>query len=620
MNPVKLAIIGFVAAASLAVWMCIGGDRQPSFAYQWKEGQRLRYALSWTAEQTTRLPPAQAKGTGGALGGATEMALDLVLDTVSVQPGRAQLVARFDDLRTHRMQLLGREVLASEKEAHVALLADEALVDVASDGSIEKIAFRNGSNDVFRALMAWVLTHTEVVVSPGDVRSRWATEEPDVFGTGPVEYERHGLAVERTRPRYASLTLLPNATAGDAAAARASGGSKVTLDARGFVGSIESDERLQLDGEGGQRRLEAAAKLSLKLREVTAVGAGAPVALSSFQVSVAPGEVVPTESAEVNALEQRIDGMTAEMLLGDLERQGDGGLMPEHTRWMWRATGLLTRDPALAEKLVALVENGKVIGRGRALIADVLASVGHGPAQDALVRLVNSAAVRNSPDRAALVQRFAFVDAPTTKSADTLLALYADGKRAQAEDLRLTSAFALGSAAGHMAKAGDSAAAQRYAGRLVDELAASKTSEDKAALLRALGNAGLESNTEVAKRYAEDADSDVREAATRALRKVETKAATDTLVGALVDNSGAVQAGALDGLTRRKLDDATLSQVAEAARANGFAKRLDGAILNLCQRYPSSPAAAEMVRTVLARPDADPSLRARARMMLGHAG
>jgi HEAT repeat protein len=161
------------------------------------------------------------------------------------------------------------------------------------------------------------------------------------------------------------------------------------------------------------------------------------------------------------------------------------------------------------------------------------------------------------------------------------------------------------------------AAARRYAGRLSDELEASQRGEEKAALLRALGNAGLDSNIDVARKYAGDPDAEVREAAARSLRKVDTPEATTSLLGALGDDSAAVQAGALEGLQRRTLDDATLAQVAEAARAPGFARRLDGALLNLSQRYLPAAAATEMVRTVLARPDADPALRARARLLLG---
>src|SRR3954452_20185037 len=100
MSPVKIAVAGCLVAATLiaGLLLSMAGDRQPAFAYRFTEGQRLRYALSWSVQQTTRLPQAQRDGRATELGGRTDMALDLVLDTVSVQPGRAQLLARFDDL------------------------------------------------------------------------------------------------------------------------------------------------------------------------------------------------------------------------------------------------------------------------------------------------------------------------------------------------------------------------------------------------------------------------------------------------------------------------------------------------------------------------------------------
>jgi hypothetical protein len=382
MSPVKIAALGLVAAAALALWMCGTSERQAAFAYRWSVGQRLRYALSWTAQQTTRLPAGQLRaGSQGELSGRSEMALDLVLDTVSVEPGRAQVVARFDDLRAHRLELLGKAMLTSEKEAAAALTGPqaEALVTLASDGRVDELRFKDGSSDVFRALMAWVVTHTEVVVAPGEERAQWETEEPGVFGSGPVRYRRRALAVTRSRPRYERLTLVPNAGPSEAATARAEGAAQVQLDGRGFVAALESDERVHL-GE----RLEAAARLSLVLRAVSQVNE--PVALAAFGVALAPGQLPAASVSDDAALEQRIDGLTAAQLLADLARLGDGGRMPEHTRWLWRATGLLLRDPGLADRLVALVENGQVIGRGRLLIADLLASVGHEQAQAALTR------------------------------------------------------------------------------------------------------------------------------------------------------------------------------------------------------------------------------------------
>ena len=158
------------------------------------------------------------------------------------------------------------------------------------------------------------------------------------------------------------------------------------------------------------------------------LAAGARVAMADVSVrldylrtepaggNLAAADAVPLaalpDTARDNALEKRMRGMTFEQLAADLRRFGPGGVMPRHNAWLWRTTGWLHRYPERTGEVAALFWDPAVGPAGQALVLDLLASVGHGPAQGALRGILDDERVSQRFDYHANLQRLVLVSHP----------------------------------------------------------------------------------------------------------------------------------------------------------------------------------------------------------------
>ncbi len=204
---------------------------------------------------------------------------------------------------------------------------------------------------------------------------------------------------------------------------------------------------------------------------------------------------------------------------------------------------------------------------------------------------------RNNRTFATFAQRLGFVEQPDGPTLRFLMSVYAESKSEPA-DVRAACAYALGAAAGQARMAGEAEAALRASDVLRRDLLCAAASADKAALLAALGNAGLPGDAAVLLRFAVDADPIVRASSALALRKQTGRDAKAQLLAMLADANLKVAQSALLALAEQKLTDDEIDRLAELVLAGRTALALDGHILRLLVAQRPRPVATARASSV----------------------
>src|SRR4051812_1113983 len=113
-------------------------------------------------------------------------------------------------------------------------------------------------------------------------------------------------------------------------------------------------------------------------------------------------------------------------MVSDVKRFANGGVMPEHTRWLWRATGVLLQDPEAAKAMLEAFQDKSLNDSARELILDCLASAGNASSQAALRGALDSPVTRKSAEAPMWIQRVSFVDAPERATAEQIARVHRD--------------------------------------------------------------------------------------------------------------------------------------------------------------------------------------------------
>lgn len=436
----------------------------------------------------------------------------------------------------------------------------------------------------FAHLMTGCLRRLQVL-NPG------VEHERTPLGLASVTVRREGTRLRRTRHLY--LTL-------DGAAATdvpASGEQVITLDLDGITAITDTDT---VTTEGYRADVSFyAEQLSSEPAEATS-----PPAL---RVVHRPGQ--PSQAGRRRLWEKQAGHLTAARLLNDLRHFSTTDARPD-SEWLWRAAGRLLLDPDLAEELAALVTS--LQPDAQALVFDLLAGVGHAQAQAAMI----SALPKLNPiTRRGLMQRLGQIQQPdeaTITYAQTLLQVD------DAEDRRV-GAMTLGAVASRL---GDSADAESIGDQLVIALQNADTSEDRQALVAAVGNAGLSNLEEHILEHTSDTSPKVRRAATYALRKYDTATARDVLLTAIAGDDAIVQQTALSALNPKSMPPTEVARLADATTNEQLAKGSRTQVLNAASKAlrDADEAQTEAWRAVLeaivSTGGDDPRLAGQARKML----
>lgn len=259
--------------------------------------------------------------------------------------------------------------------------------------------------------------------------------------------------------------------------------------------------------------------------------------------------------------------------------------------WRKAACALLRLNKSECDAVALVFEEEATTDDVRMLVLDLLAGAGSFEAQIVMRRILALAiARRDSRTFAKYVQRLGFVDCPDGPTLRFLMSTYAEA-RTEVPDVRAACAFALGAAAGHSYTSGEPDAAVRATDVLRRDLVSASTSQEKCALLTALGNAGVSSDIMVVTRFTHDAEAPVRAAAALALRKMDVAEARAHLVGMLSDSELEVAERALLALADQKLDDDEIERLAELVLGARTSLALDARILEfLVSQRPKASA------------------------------
>ncbi|MCB9564141.1 MAG: HEAT repeat domain-containing protein [Kofleriaceae bacterium] len=621
------AVVAAVVVAAVVAAVVVLAGRPPATAadraaadrgFRWPVGTERVYRLSLRADQRAAMMPdvhdaAPATRVGG------DLALDALVAMRAVRTtARGVVVAiSFTRVDTADLDLTGADVFASLDDARAQLIGPELEVELAPSGQILGLAAAVDAPPVFDALVQVVTEEIEVVLGAGDA---WSTEQATTLGRGGVAYQVTAcdhpdqLCADRRRGRFDRLQGL----AVDDVVQDVTSRYAVVVDpARGALLRVAGDEHVAIApaARPDDRLRETSRTLSFELVDEHPATRPAPPpgAATAARRAVAPGEPL-VGSGDDARLAQRIDGLTAAELTDLLRKFGDGGTMPDHSRFMWRATALVATDPAARAALAALFARPETGAMGRLLVTDILVSAGSPEAQQVLRRLIDDGAPGDAPPVAALMARTAMIQTPTAETARWLADRYAAAGADDPSKRAMT--YALGAIAGRLVD--DDGArtpqAQAIARQLRAELDATADPTHARWLLGALGNAGDPAQVDAIVPYlASDDPASVRAALT-ALRRTPDDDATSRVIALLADpGRGAVHVDALRLLTGYHLDAARFDDVMAAARAAAPDQGYRAALFDLAMardgEFPDQTVAA--LRWLAAEPVDDARLRAR---------
>lgn len=510
-------------------------------------GQVHRYALDWRSQATRALERGKVSG-GLALQG------ELAIAAIGHGPEGTRVAAWFPRLTTRELRVQGQPVALDE----AALVGPRAEFLVAADGDVRRAFFERDSPPIFRELMTGVLARLDLRGAGADAATRTIRG-----GHGLVEstYRRDpDGAVIRGLASVLRFDTMPGATV-DADALTAEG--RIELDAARVPVRIELHDGAALPEQLG---LVADDRFSLTR---TAVDTTRVAALED------PIELDLTAGPDLQAAARELDRQYADgyglMDLAIAMDTMDGGVLPR-TGEISRAAASLRAWPERAADLVPLVRAAG--DGGRQLAFDVLSAAGTPEAQAVMCTLLAEAADAAWPGRALLVQRFAFVAAPTAATGEFLLGLVEAAGRSGDLQLRQATLFPLGTVTGRVPDAG-------LAERMHAALVAHAQHEDddlRAAAVGGLGNAARADDLPRLLAALGDRHGGVRVEAAAGLRTRITPAATDALLAALADEDPAVASRALIVLRKHHFQGQPDPALVERARLGRYNGRLDRAM------------------------------------------
>jgi len=529
--------------------------------------------------------------------------------TASMLSGRTRLKGQFSletsgstrELRLVRLDEIELKVGEKTKtEAAVlraALEGHRARWQFSDGDRLQGVTVDVGAPPLFENL---ALTLTGELQLERRSEATWSTTERTGRGVADVDYSRDGKRVTKTRRTYSELTGLGAATRLDSLASKAT----FELDDEdvggraGVTGSV---------GAGGAERQTATrgGGLPVHRRDTTAIAE--PVA-GFTETSRLPGQPVqPTDAAQQH-LAQRINGLTATELTDGILRLAALGDSPDRLQFAIRATGLLRAQPELAVPLGERAALAKDSAQ-RGFVLDLLAGAGTPEAQAAMRATVVSPLALADRERVTQFARLALVEHPTPET----VAFVEDAwQRAEGKDKR-DRALVVGAVAAAMKTDGELARAEALGQQLAAALASAKEERDTLALVRALGNAGLDSQARHVIRETTSPSVTVRSVAAFALRKIEAQEARRTLLSLTEDPAIEVQRSAFHGLG--KLSVAEAEELSARSARISATTELISALAPFASRLPVRDAFTELAK----RPGLEPQARERIRTMLEEA-
>jgi hypothetical protein len=520
------------------------------------------YALDWQTH-------AVHERSGMAIAGGLSLRGELAIAALEHSPEGTRVAAWWLRVDEAALSVQG-EAVELDRGQLLAAAPVEFVVD--ASGDIGEVYFAADCPAIVRELMLGVIARYDLRAATPSGQRRALRG-----GHGLVEvgYRRQGDGVVRRElARVLRFDTQPEL------------GAQLELETLTAEASIELDaERVpvaivQRDGlDQPQLGLVADDRFSLIRARVT----GDPLPARARELIAYDPNAGPDPEAVALAMDQQLAAGTT---LADLARALDtidGGVLPR-PGFVSRAAALLRAEPDQIQGLVELA--ARADGNGRQLGFDLLAAAGSPAAQLGMWMLLDDPAADTWPERALLVQRFAFVLEPTV---DTGVGLITQLERAQRDgDHVMIQALLhpIGTVAGRL---GDPLVAERMH-RLLTRSAASEDPAIRAAAIAGLGNARRASDVERLTAALRDPEPDVRVEAAAALRTQVVPAATEALLDALADPQIDVAVRALRVLHQRHFEGEADPRLVERATLGqytpGLARDLVSALAGNREQAP----------------------------------
>jgi hypothetical protein len=522
-------------------------------ALKWEPGTALVYALDYRQEGT--LPAA----ADARVAGKAHLAGELRVEVLS-GPQAPVLEVRFAALRVAQWEWAGSDAGAHEA-FRGALEGGVAWVETTPQGAVVAVRVHDESSRPVGRIVDRLFRQLQVLGREPAHAETWTTVVDTGFGRCPTRFEvrsgPHGDTIGVSRDARQCLEPAPIF---GGAEGEISGQASATLSLLGgVVERAQSRERVQIGGESS-RMAALSDALDLKLLSVRR-GTPRPAEVADKALATAP-----SARAQENAWALRAAGLTFEQLMADLELHGAGGRMPQHDKWLWRATGLLRLHPERAQELAEFCLRQGTPDAARALAVDLLVNVGHAHAQSALRAVLTSAELRQAPAFGGLLQRTGLLASPEPATVGTVLGLFREP--ASAAERRAVSAT-LGAMAQRSAGSPEHRAAASAAVDALLEALPAAEGDDARALVTGLGNAAPPAGLEPLLAASMAPEPGLRAASARALRSYTDESSGVRLAELMGDTAPAVQQAALSALRERERMSPAALRVLAALVASG---------------------------------------------------
>ena len=395
-----------------------------------------------------------------------------------------------------------------------------------SEGRLISLAFAPDVDETARSALA-ALAATFQVSSRAS--ATWDTVESDSIGDYQARYARRDAGLHRERVAYQRVT-------GDGAlsAQIVKSGTSVTLRGDGWPASVDGHEATRVGTE--QLGVVVDATFSLRHTGTARVTPGSPDGMVTMAVDAA--------SAAARSSDEEDRAMVDGASLGDL-LLALANITDEHARGYQylRIAALMRLEPDTVRAAQRMIADGDPAS---SVLVGALGEAGTPVAQAALGELLATPAlVEDTRMHAAIT--LGLTAAPTR---ETLRAL--DDSAKGTGDLANTATLAQGNAALRM-RDDDSGASAAQVDALLARLARATDDEERALVLRALGNTGDPRILDAVSRALASANIGVRMAATEALRLVRGGAADQLVLARFADGASLVRSAAVFAITERDL-------------------------------------------------------------------
>lgn len=494
-----------------------------------------------------------------------------------------------------RAQLRGAKpsVKRGEIDASAALgdtLGKPFYFTTTSEGRLISLSFAPDVDDLARGALATLATTFQV--SARGTAPAWDAVESDSIGDYQARYARRDTSLHRQRVAYDRVT-----GAGALEATIVASGTDVNLREDGWPADVAGHEVTRVGTP--QLGVVVDATFSLKHAGVhRGVQPGSPDGMVTMAIDAASSTARSSDEED----RELVDGATLADLLA-----GFADITDSHARgYQYLRIAALMRLDAEAVRAAQRMVQGGASAETAGVLIGAMGEAGTPVAQRALGELLATPTLGEESRTHAAVT-LGLTAAPTR---DTLRTL---GETAAGTgDLANTATLAQGNASLRMRDEDPQAAASQV-DALLARLARAVDDEERALLLRALGNTGDPRILDAVAAALASNSITVRVAATEALRLVQGGAADQLVLARFVDVSAHVRGAAVFAITERDLAPFAAALARQVRRDPDTGVRR--AIVDLAASRLDDPALRALVEHVAAS-DADAELRAVAKALL----